>query len=416
MTEVTVPNLTTDQTARIQLQVSDGTATATEEVTLTLTNVDLQPRYSEAGMVFSVETIGEYSYTGIVTKLFENLTAIFESGKAEDIDYDTSSSEVLVNPYLADGTIRDVENVSIINDFFDTTFPSPDAVIDYDDDTVYIINTDRAAPPDFKSVEVQATQPCIAQNVLSFLVVGQRDNGIRILTSSFVENQPPDYTVVETIEPTTSVCAINSFNQGAIAYDEKTGEVLLLRYVDAAGNFLNWSTSNSDDIVSMAVAERVVPDVNFPEGVNGKFVKAIPYQSSFIADRGLALLYSDGNVEGNHRIVFARSPTNRNQIPFLDNKVLEWNYGIPENAKSVTIGGISGSFDEVIIATKDSPFAVIFSQSNTQRQATEWTGPFYMEVGLGAADISTYFSNPTGRALWVNYPNENKIKLLDPSP
>ena len=65
------------------------------------------------------------------------------------------------------------------------------------------------------------------------------------------------------------------------------------------------------------------------------------------------------------------------------------------------------------ITTKDSPFAVIFAQNNTLGQVAPWTGPRYMELGLGATDISTYFSNPTGRALWVNYANESKIKLLD---
>jgi len=412
-TEVTVPSLTADQSARIQLQVSDGTATATTEITLSLTNVDLQPRYSEAGMNFSVQNIAEYSYTKTIAKFLDNLIAVYTDGTTEDITFDTSSNTINSGPYLSNLTVRDTENASITDDIFNTTFPTFDAFTDYDANTIYFENTDPSAAAGFESFQLQADNPCFADRVLGFTVIGQRDNGIKVFRQNYQDNMPVSYTLVETIEPAATICAINSFNQGAIAYDEKSGDILLLRYVDAAGEFLNWSINNSDNIVSIGVAERIKPNLNFPDGVVGEFVKAIPYQSSYIADRGLALLYSDGEVEGNHRIVFARSPTNRNQIPFLDNQVFEWTYGIPENAISVTIGGISGSFDEVIITTKDSPFAVIFAQNSTLGQAVPWTGPHYMELGLGATDISTYFSNPTGRALWVNYANESKIKLFD---
>ena len=42
-TDIAVPNLTADTDARIQLQVSDGTDTTTQEVTLSLTNLVLSP-------------------------------------------------------------------------------------------------------------------------------------------------------------------------------------------------------------------------------------------------------------------------------------------------------------------------------------------------------------------------------------
>ena len=415
ITEITVPNLLTDQTARIQLQVSDGTDTATEETTLSLVNVDLQPRYSEAGTVFSPRSIGVYDYAGKITRFLDNLTVIYDTGQTEDIAYDTVNSTITASPFLEGIVVRDVDNASITPLIFDT-FPNGTALTDYDADTVYLTNTNPSAAAGSESLELSATQPCSVRKVFSFAVVGQRNNGIKIFDQVNAANLPPNYSVVETIEPNISACAINSFNDGAIAYDENTGEILLLRYVDAAGNFLNFSINNFDDIVSLAVAERIIPDINLPDGVNAEFVKAIPYQSSYVSDRGLVLLYSDGEVDGNHRIVFAGFSTDGNRNPVLDYNVHQWTYGVPHDALNARTGGVSRNFDEVIITTKDSPFAVIFAQNNTLLNATSWNGPHYMEVGVGVTNIAPYFSNSTANALWMNYAIQNKIELLDVSP
>lgn len=414
-TEISVPSLTENQTARIQLQVSDGTDTATAETTLSLINVDLQPRYSEAGTVFSPESIGAYDYAGKISQFLDNLTVIFDTGQTEGVTYDTASSTTSTSPFLNGLIVRDPDNASITSNIFQT-FPNGTALIDFDADTVYITNTNPSDPTNVQSLELEATQPCFLAKVFKFTVVGQRGNGIKIFDQKNAGALPGNYSLIENIEPNISVCAINSFNNGAIAYDENTGEILLLRYVDVSGNFLNFSVNTFDDIASLAIAERITPSLNLPDGVSAEFVKAIPYQSSYVSDRGLALLYSDGAVDGNHRIVFAGFTTDGSGNPTLNYDVLQWTYGVPQEALNARTGGISRSFDEVIITTKDSPFAVVFAQNNTLLNATSWTGPHYMEIGLGATNIAPYFSNPTANALWVNYADENQIRLLDVSP
>ena len=72
-TEVTVPNLTADQSARIQLQVSDGALTTTEEITLTLTNVVLAPVANST--ISNEETL---SYTNRALAL-PTVSAFFET-------------------------------------------------------------------------------------------------------------------------------------------------------------------------------------------------------------------------------------------------------------------------------------------------------------------------------------------------
>jgi len=370
--EVTPPELTQNETAIIELQLTDGPITVTEEVSLTLENVDLTPKYEINGRNFNLRTQDSYKYTGALTKFINqsrNLLAMFDDGNVESLKFD---SDITVaeddEPFEGEVNVLDPINASILD----------------------------------------AEKPCIAMPVFRFLIVGQKENGIRIFDQVYEEKSPPNYTYVEDIETDATTCVFKGYNRGAMTYDERSGEVILLKLVDASGNVVE-SWRNDDAVKSLAAVDKVIPNLNIADGVTLEFVKAIPYSSNTIADSGLALLYSDGKIDGNHRLVLARETSDTNGNPKIEYLVREWAYGVPHDALSTTIDGIDPNASELIITTKDSPYGVVFMSRNSGL----WGQANYIEIGLGATDIAPYYSGSTGNGFWVNYPVENTVKLLD---
>ena len=410
--EVTPPELTQNETAIIELQLTDGQITVTEEVSLTLENVDLTPKYEINGRNFNLRTQDSYKYTGALTKFINqsrNLLAMFDDGNVESLKFD---SDITVaeddEPFEGEVNVLDPINASILGGFFSEDFRSRPVLVDFDSETVFFTNSNPEASPEFRNYQLDAEKPCIAMPVFRFLIVGQKENGIRIFDQVYEEKSPPNYTYVEDIETDATTCVFKGYNRGAMTYDERSGEVILLKLVDASGNVVE-SWRNDDAVKSLAAVDKVIPNLNIADGVTLEFVKAIPYSSNTIADSGLALLYSDGKIDGNHRLVLARETSDTNGNPKIEYLVREWAYGVPHDALSTTIDGIDPNASELIITTKDSPYGVVFMSRNSGL----WGQANYIEIGLGATDIAPYYSGSTGNGFWVNYPVENTVKLLD---
>ena len=71
--EVTPPELTQNETAIIELQLTDGQITVTEEVSLTLENVDLTPKYEINGRNFNLRTQDSYKYAGGINEIHKSI-------------------------------------------------------------------------------------------------------------------------------------------------------------------------------------------------------------------------------------------------------------------------------------------------------------------------------------------------------
>ena len=100
VTSVIVPNLTSDETARILLQVSDGTNTVTEEVTLTLKNLVLTPQI--VSDVVAEETL---IYEEIVTDIISTSYFFETVNYLNDLDVNQS------RPHFGRFTQDDLEHL-----------------------------------------------------------------------------------------------------------------------------------------------------------------------------------------------------------------------------------------------------------------------------------------------------------------
>ena len=182
-TDITVPNLTADTDARIQLQVSDGMDTTTQEVTLTLANVVLSP---VANSTITAERTIDYPNEVLALpfgfSFFETINyLVYESGGSfiwDILQFGIDNGDTLsVNPNIIESNSSNIEI---------TDLGLGDAILAvFEANQVNFIQASRI-PAEMRSLNVSVDEPCTVLDDPNFtpgnIIIGMR-NGCLLYTS-----------------------------------------------------------------------------------------------------------------------------------------------------------------------------------------------------------------------------------------
>lgn len=419
--QVLIPNLIRDTPMEIQLQLSDGTDAATELISIDARNLDLQPRVSEAGFVFRATKVSEVSLTNDVSKIIrvdsDNLI-IYEDGDVESIYLDDSLTlqrNMQDTPFEGQISLESPERSTLVEGVFNNLqFSSQLADLRQQDVLFTNINTGESDHENIYSLA--SANPCsvLRPNSAGFILIGRQSGGLDIFKRGpFVQNAPPNYNYVETIAENSVFCHLSEVYRGAvIAYDEINENVVLLQLTNQSGEAFIPNPTARDETVSYTVSQTLPLQESGESTDSLAFVKGVEIDASFLDSRGLALISADSQTEGEHQLVIAY--LERDNLTFtLAKESFSWNYGTPIDVVTTRRIGISPNFDEIVILTEESPFAVVFSMPNTVGQRTSYQGPAYLDIGTSYSTFENQYNTAKRERGFLMIDTERELSFLN---
>lgn len=265
------------------------------------------------------------------------------------------------------------------------------------------------------------SQPCSLEEIFALsnrpVTVGSRNQGLSLiaLDSNITGINPGD--VVRQLGGANTICAhadmrdasigaiqfadSNQFRQldDILVYNETTRQIE--RYTQIGPSTI--------DGAQYGLAQAASPQLNTTTELRFVTGKAV---SAFFASRSaLALLFTDGQHQGTHRLLLAGLDQNRNIVQYT----YSWPIGVPTDVTNWNFDG--DSFPNVIVIAPDSPQLIVFTTSDAQ-EILPLAGPRFYDVGLGAAGIDTTMLGSDGRQFSViSYPDRGRVRVLeDPTP
>lgn len=408
-TEITVPNLSADISARIQVQVSDGTASSTDEVTLALENLVLEPlavstitseeTQSYPNKVLSIPTSDNFS---------ESLNYLaYEQGDETRVDLFGFDPDNVLGTYATETVMAEASTLTA------NGTPSSFGI-----NWIAGLNESNIAfygplnePFEFLTVEIEA--PCSFMSQRGRLVVGSKTAGARLFEINYGSDERPDGVMeLASFGADTSFCEmqfvdrpLNDLSSPGIAGGER-----LLAFDQSSDRIFSYFVTDDEDgrLIDFADDTSVPIDFDVAEGVTLDFVTSMKINSA--GETGMALLFSDGNTEGLHRLIIVSV----NADGSIAQETYGWDYGVPTAISSIFIDDHQG--DSLFISTANSPYAVIFKAGGFFAGETDYlplSGPEYFDVGVGYGAVAPFAGgSPRRRGVLVNFPDENLMKLL----
>lgn len=413
-TELSIPNLTVDGSARIQLRVSDGTVTSTADVTLNLQNIVLSPVIADA--IIEEKSL---SYSNRVLSIptripgFESENyLVYETVEKVFIDrfgYDDSD-----NPAIVKNQALETQTTSVTFEGSPGVFVR-NYLAEFRDDEVVFFEP-FGDPQEVLSVPVE--QPCsLASNEnfnLGNTFIGSR-GGTSILVEfgGVVGDDPTLSTQLATFGTGSALCEMQIVQsplvEGSAGFSD--GRQRLLAFDQNADAIIEYAINRNDEnrIIGIEEMATVPVDLDAPEGSNIAFVASKKIDST--GTKGLALVYSDGETEGTHRLVIVGS----NADGSILQETYQWEYGTPTSIVAGNVDNHQG--DSLFITTADSPYGVIFKSGGFFAGGTAYLpliGPNYFDIGIGHDVVQkTRLGSQSRRGIMATFPDQNLIKVFE---
>ena len=269
-------------------------------------------------------------------------------------------------------------------------------------------------------VTTSVSRPCGLDGTFGlsnfFVTVGSRDEGVSLvaLEPSFVASSRGE--VVRQFGGVNTICAHTDLSspstgsatfldssqfrqlQDFLVYNETTRQIE--RYTQTG--------SSTPQGAQYGLGQAVQPQLNTSAElrfVTGKRITA------FFPRPALALLFTDDQHAGTHRLVVAGLDENRDIVQYT----YSWPLGIPENLTQWNFDG--DNIPNVIVIAPDSPQLIVFDTPDGQ-SILPLSGPRFYEIGLGAVSFDTTTLGADGRQFSViSYPDRGRVRVLeDPTP
>lgn len=125
---------------------------------------------------------------------------------------------------------------------------------------------------------------------------------------------------------------------------------------------------------------------------------------------GMAMVFSDGTHAGEHRLVVVGFDSTHTLVQTTYNLGL----GVPVQVFTENLDGDTAN-PEIVVLKSTSPQVEIYETGSTTGGVTPLTGPFYLEVGLGAVQAArSLLIGQTGMS--VVFPEKKQIKVVGSLP
>ncbi len=411
MTDITVPNLTEDRAARFQLQVSDGTTSSSDEVTLTLSNLVLTPAANTT--IVSEKTVNyPNKIISIPTSInvLESLNyLVYDNGGRILMDlfgYGFEGHAGVITPEAIEA------NASIVS-AIGTPSPFNIAWLAAFGETQVTFYEPLREPAEILSIDVD--QPCssVTEPGFSFgnILIGSASGDSILAAFTLDENSEPNGTTeLASFGEGAAICEMQIVER---AFDNKqvslTGK-RLLAFDQNTNEIIHYRLTRSDDnrIIGLTEIESAAIDLQLAEGETADFITSSQIGTQGLA--GLALAFSNGETEGVHRLVIVGLNT--------DGAVLQethsWDYGSPTSISTIPIDDHRGQ--TIFITTSDSPFAVIYKSADLffSDSYLPLSDHAYFDLGVGHDEVGFLSGgSPLKTGLIASFPDDNIIKVFE---
>ena len=407
-TGIAVPNLTTDTDARIQLQVSDGTNTTTEEVTLNLTNLVLSPVANS-----TITNVGTLDYPNDVLAL--PMAASF-GDTLNYLVYESGGQFLWDLISINSSNIFDIFQTAVIEtssaEIQNTPLSIPTSFASFDSNGVNFLNSTNT-PPELFSIDIPNACTVITDTNFSAgnIIVGLRDGGAALIETLADGSFRPNGTgnELQRFGGNASFCEMQ-FTSGNQSLREITAGVgtRLLAFDENTNQIFSFSIIRDDNgqLSELTEIGSTPIDLDIPAGADLDFIASTRIDSG---GSGLALVYSDGETEGNHRLVII----GLNGDGSITQDVHNWDYGTPTSIVHAAVEDHPG--DSLFITTQDSPHAVIFLSGEVFAGPNTYlplTGPSFFDLGVGHAMVSSFIIAPSRSGILTTFPDQNLVTAM----
>jgi hypothetical protein len=204
--------------------------------------------------------------------------------------------------------------------------------------------------------------------------VGQRSHGFSVIRTDLTTG-----SLYQEINTGQSFCAL--VVAGTTVNDVLTpGGVAQLSpviAVDTAANTVSVFTGSTGDPNVYALKEQAPVQLN--AGTVLSFVAATQLRGFFGDVSGLALIYTDGQHSGQHRLVVVGLNASSNLVQ----ETRSWPIGVPADVLQHNLD--QDLFPEIVVISSTSPQAIVFEATGINSTLLPLSAtPSYLEIGLGA--------------------------------
>jgi hypothetical protein len=241
------------------------------------------------------------------------------------------------------------------------------------------------------------------------VIIGQREQGFSILSLDAAG------TLYQQVSTGKSLCTlvtaetpVNSTSSSYIGVPQPAMPDVIA--IDTTANTVyRFGASTGDPNLYELKAEAPVQlqstaPLNFVAATPIRFVDTA---GSYFGHAGLALVYTDGQHAGQHRLVLVGLTATGHNI-FQSTR--SWTTGVPSDVIQDNLDG--DSRPEIVVISSSSPQAIVFETTSSMPVSLPLT-PSFVEIGLGATEALPLVNNvlSTG-TLYVAYRARNLVRLF----
>jgi hypothetical protein len=398
LTNLRVPELTETKVAKFRVQVEDGKAARSVYVDVTFTNIHQMPRFAPDPQLIASIPIDGYvtavsddvnqsrnTVLGVAATPGGDLSIRLLRHTAPDV-FELVPGAQAVENFLRPLKLLSGRRIQSDSWQFYALAESSNRLVAYarplSDTTSQL--TEKSAFP--------ISSPCaiLEPDWDPRQFVGQRHGGFSVLKQSVRDGAGKfTYSRYQQVGTTESFCALADANypiSEGTAFDGSTANILqdMLAY-DVDSNMI--SVFEEDDGLTVDTVEYRFRDkepVQLESSTPLTFVKAVPVHVDNGFARGMALLFTDGQHVGNHRLVIV----GLNPAREIVQQTISWTTGVPTDVVSFYSRPGPDVMLSLAVISSTSPEAMVFAPAYAADPAKKWvmpmSGPEYFEVGLGA--------------------------------
>lgn len=420
--QVTAAEVTEDTEAVFRVSVSDGDLSSIEDVSVTFENIAQTPAFATplslvALASFEDRPIGLMQFFSSPVLITEAEPGGEQRIVAVDFRVSNDTLDVTLAPLLSD-TFPAPSAISFVNGRWGTQFSGlAIAQEERGEVQVYVEGTNNSRPlTSAQNFTVDA--PCaveINSSEFSFphIVIGQRNTGFTVYLSFAM--QPMElFQVVANGQSLCGLIVPEVPIGGSFHFSSPEGYVLrtILAFNSNTNNLEVYSGNQGFDSLSdpNAYSLSQMSPVALNSTTPLRLVKAKTF-STGRRPQVLALLLTDDQHEGTHRLVLAGFDENRNIVQ----RTYSWPIGIPSD---VIMDDLDQNWvPEIVVISETSPQAIVFGPAGFLPGSFQLPpeAPSFLEIGLGARaarqSLSNWFS---ASSLVIAYPDKKEVRLYQP--
>jgi hypothetical protein len=410
--DLSAPEVTANSTAQFRVTVSSGASSASTTVNVNINNIAQTPAYGSGPQLLATATfsvpvrkiVGDFNFglAGVANQPSDPLTFL---------DFSISSNQLQVAPsQLASLPSSAIMRKSSLYVPSGPNNPNPAgspqfSVIEESANRFRIFvrsfsNTTIATGADFS-----LTQPCAFSHGTvrssSALYVGQKagfttiDSGgsAPVIDRTIIAGKPFCALLAQRTPISGTVAAYNN----VLALDTDANVFNVFEPDSLAGN------------ANYLLTKQVAAQLNASKPLTLAAWTEIDPFGGMGNPTAMALVFTDGTHNGEHRLVIASLDTARNVVQ----QTYSLGLGVPIEVFTDNLDADS-NFPEIVIVKSSSPQAEIFEPTGSGN-ISAFSGPQYLEIGLGASS-AVRSGMLSLQGISVAFPDKRQVRVIGVTP